>query len=185
MILAARHAQLLVIDIQERLVPAMHGVEPVVANSVKLIEASRRLQVPVTISEQYPKGIGATLAPLREAAGDAATILPKMTFSCVKDEAIAQALAARRGEGARTPIVLAGIEAHVCVLQSALDLVTAGYDVFVVADAVASRQPASRELALRRLEQAGVRLASVEMVIFEWLERAGTPDFKALMPLVK
>ena len=185
MILGATHSHLLVIDVQERLVPAMSHGETVVANAARLIEAARQLRVPVTISEQYPKGIGATVAPVRDAAGDAAHVFAKMSFSCLKDEAIAHHLSASREAGARNQIVIAGIEAHVCVLQTALDLGTAGYDVYVVADAIASRDPASRELALRRLEQAGVHLVTVEMVIFEWLERAGTADFKALMRLVR
>ncbi len=185
MILSAANAQLLVIDVQEKLALAMSDAGPVIANSARLITAARHFGAPVTISEQYPKGIGPTVAVLREAAGEEARVFDKMAFSCARDPAIAGRLGQLRDGRTRRQIVLTGIEAHVCVLQTALDLLQAGYGVFVVVDAIASRQQASCDVALRRMEQAGVHPVTTEMVIFEWLGRAGTPDFKALLPLVK
>ncbi len=185
MILSQTTAQLLVIDVQERLAPAMSDAGPVIANSAKLITAARHFRVPVTFSEQYPGGIGPTVAALREAAGDGASAFDKMAFSCARDEAIAAHLGLLREEGKRQQIVITGIEAHVCVLQTALDLRQADYEVFVVVDAIASRQTASRDMAISRMERAGVHAVTTEMVIFEWLGRAGTPDFKALLPLIK
>jgi len=185
MILSQATAQLLVIDVQEKLAPAMSDAGPVIANSVKLITAARHFGAPVTISEQYPKGIGPTVGALRGAAGEGAITFDKMAFSCARDEAIAAHLGLLREERKRQQIVITGIEAHVCVLQTALDLRQAGYEVFVVVDAIASREQASRDIAIRRMEQAGVHPVTTEMVIFEWLGRAGTPDFKALLPLIK
>jgi len=185
MILSHAHAQLLVIDVQEKLAPAMCDPQPVIANSARLITAARHFAVPVTISEQYPKGIGPTVAALREAVGDGVDVFDKMAFSCTRDEAICAHLGLLREGCTRRQIVLTGIEAHVCVLQTALDLRQTGYEVFVVVDAIASRAQASKEIALRRMEQAGVHPVTTEMVIFEWLGCAGTPDFKALLPLVK
>ena len=185
MILSHANAQLLVIDVQEKLAPAMSDAGPVIANSARLITAARHFAVPVTISEQYPRGIGPTVAALREAAGDGASAFEKLAFSCARDEAICAHLGLLREGRTRRQIVLTGIEAHVCVLQTALDLRQTGYEVFVVVDAIASRVETSKDMALRRMEQAGVHPVTTEMVIFEWLGRAGTPDFKALMPLVK
>ncbi len=185
MILCAAKAQLLVIDVQEKLAPAMSDAGPVIANSQRLIAAARHFGVPITISEQYPKGIGPTVDVLREAAGGETRVFDKMAFSCAQDPTIAGHLAQGRENASRSQIVITGIEAHVCVLQTALELFAAGYAVFVVADAIASRREASCQIALRRMEQAGVHPVTTEMVIFEWLGRAGTPDFKALMPLIK
>ena len=185
MILSASKAQLLIIDIQEKLAPAMSDAGPVIAHSQRLITAARHFGVPVTISEQYPRGIGPTVDVLREAAGGEARVFDKMAFSCAQDPAIAGHLAQVREEATRNQIVITGIEAHVCVLQTALELLQSGYEVFVVADAIASRREASREIAMRRMEQAGVHPVTTEMVIFEWVGRAGTADFKAILPLIK
>ena len=185
MILSASKAQLLVIDIQEKLAPAMSDAGPVIANSQRLMAAARHFGVPVTISEQYPRGIGPTVEALRDAAGDEARVFDKMAFSCAQDPAIAAHLDHLREDASRNQIVITGIEAHICVLQTALELLQSGYAVFVVADAIASRREASCEIAMRRMEQAGVQPVTTEMVIFEWVGRAGTPDFKAILPLIK
>ena len=107
-----------------------------------------------------------------------------MAFSCMGDDALRRRIEHLAAEG-RDQVVVWGIEAHVCVLQTALEIVAAGLQCFVVADAIASRAPASKELALTRMQAAGVSIVTTEMAIFEWLAIAGTPDFKALMPLVK
>ena len=184
MLLSAAASQLLVIDVQERLLPAMAEGERAVTNICKLALAAQRLGIPVSASEQYPSGIGPTVAPIRAALGEERRVFPKLTFSCARDEAMAGHLAQVRAQG-RGQLVICGIEAHVCVLQSAFDLVEAGYAVAVVADAVASRQAASRELALLRLAPAGVSVVNTEMVLFEWVERAGTTAFKDVLALIK
>jgi nicotinamidase-related amidase len=180
MLLSALSSQLLIVDVQERLMPAMASAEPCLANILRLAKAARHLALPITVSEQYPHGLGPTLAPIRSACEGAAETLSKTTFSCGRDEAIA----ARIARGGRQ-LVICGIEAHVCVLQSALDFAARHCDVFVVADAVTSRETTSKEIALRRLEQAGIIPVTAEMAIFEWLGRAGTADFKALQQLIK
>ena len=182
-LLSAPHAQLLMIDMQEKLLPAMAEPDLTLANCARLAQAANRLGAPLTVSEQYPKGIGATVEPLR-AHIDGASVLEKMSFSCMADSAIAARLMELKAAG-RHQILMCGIEAHVCVLQSAIAAKAAGLDVFVVADAVSSRAPASKALALSRMSQAGIQIVSTEMAIFEWLAIAGTADFKALMPLVK
>ena len=128
MILSTATSQLLVIDVQEKLAPAMSDAAPVIENSARLVTAARHFTLPVTISEQYPRGIGPTVATIREAAGNEARYFEKLAFSCLRDATIAAHLNAQE----RRQIVVTGIEAHVCVLQSALDLKAAGHEVFVV-----------------------------------------------------
>ncbi len=181
MLLSAHSSQLLIVDVQERLLPVMSSPDACLANIVRLAKAARQLGIPITISEQYPQGIGPSAAPIRTACEGAAETLTKITFSCGHDEKIAARIAAT----GRRQLLVCGIEAHICVLQSALAFASAHFDVFVVADAVTSREPASKEIALRRLERAGVIPVTVEMAVFEWLGRAGTADFKTLQQLIK
>lgn len=182
--LARNRSQLLLIDVQERLLPAIHDRERVEQRCRRLIQCARRLEVPVTVSEQYPKGLGPTTAPLRDVLGNAATVLPKTAFSCLGEPALAARLEALRTAG-RDLIVIAGIEAHVCVAQTALDLAAGDWEVFAAADALGSREPESRALALDRMARHGIDVVDSEMVMFEWLERAGTPEFKELQELLK
>ena len=176
--------QVLVIDMQEKLLPAMSGAEEVLANCARLVQAAARLSLPITVSQQYPKGIGATVDELRRHLPNDCVTLDKMTFSCTRDEALRQRIEQLAADG-REHIIVCGIEAHVCVLQTAIEIAEAGLQCFVVADAIASRAPASKNIALARMQAAGVVAVTTEMAIFEWLGVAGTPDFKALMPLVK
>lgn len=180
MLIERSNSVLLVIDIQARLMPAIHQAEMVELGAVILLDAAARLGIPRLISEQYPKGLGGTMPVVAAAAPDV-TPLPKIAFSCAADPAIAAAVAAT----GRRRLVLAGAEAHVCVLQSALGFKAAGYDVVIVADATSSRRPESKTVALRRAAQAGVTIATVEMVLFEWLGEAGTEEFRAISRLIK
>ncbi len=183
MLLDRAQAQLLVVDVQDRLLPAMYDGDAMIDRCAILIQAARRLGIPVTVSEQYRKGLGSTVARLSAAAGDA-PVLEKMHFSCAADPG----LAAHVGDLARTgrnQLVICGIEAHVCVTQSALGFKALGLPVTIVADAVTSRAPASVTLALARMSAAGVTVANTEMVLFEWLHQAGTPEFKDLSKLIK
>ena len=177
-------SQLLVIDVQERLLPAVQNPDGVVAICRRMMQAARRLGMPVTVSEQYPRGIGQTVEPLRAEADGGTPVLHKMHFSCMREEPLRDRLHSLRAQG-RNQAVLAGIEAHVCVMQTALDLIAAGFETFIIADGVSSRALESRDLALHRLQQAGAVIANSEMAVFEWLELAGTPEFKDLLPLVK
>jgi nicotinamidase-related amidase len=168
---------LLVIDVQTKLVDQMAERERLVANIARLVAGAKILGLPVQATEQYPKGIGPTVPEL-------ATRLPprpeKLTFSCCGLPEVAEQF---RASGVRK-VVLAGIETHVCVQQTALDLVAQGFHVYVPADAVASRKELDRELALRRMERAGVVLTTTEAALFEWTEVAGTPEFKQISRLV-
>jgi len=180
MLLDATRCCLLVIDVQEVLVPAMADPARVIKGAALLMQAANRLAIPVVVSEQYPRGLGPTVAELRALAPEGA-VLDKVHFSCAADSALKGKL---DGAGAKQ-VVIVGIEAHVCVLQTALELLAEGWEVFVVADATASRTEANHALAMARLAAAGATIGSVEMVVFEWLRRAGTPEFKELSKLVK
>jgi nicotinamidase-related amidase len=176
--------QLLIIDIQERLAPAVLNHEALILKVDRLTRLAKLLDIPITVSEQYPKGLGATVSPLRETVGNASVFLDKMHFSCMAEDRISGRLAELRGHG-RGQILLTGMEAHVCVAQTALDLAAAGYSTFIAADAVSSRTRDSRDLALERMRGAGCIIIDTEMAMFEWTERAGTPEFKAMQALIK
>jgi len=181
MLISASRSLLVVVDIQERLAPAIDGAARIEANTLILLAAAKAVGVPVLATEQYPRGLGHTVPALAEALPPGAT-LEKLHFSCAREPAFIDRVAA----SGRDQLILVGMEAHICVLQTALGLAEGGErEVFVVADAVGSRTPANAELALRRLAGAGVGVVSTEMVAFEWLERAGTPAFKEVSRLVK
>lgn len=179
MLLEREKSQLLMVDVQERLLPAMSDPALVLKNGGRLLEAARTLAVPVLVSEQYPAGLGRTVPELANLA-PANAVHEKIEFSCFANPALHVALAA---PGRQT--VILGIEAHVCVLQTAIEMAAASQDVTIVVDAVGSRVADSKEVALRRMQDAGVRLATTEMVLFEWLRRAGTPEFKAISKLIR
>lgn len=184
MLMSRSRSQLLLIDIQERLVPHVAGGERVTNNCGRLSRYARRLGVPVTLTEHYPKGLGPTATPLRTALGDEVAALAKITFSAWQDPAIRERIEVLRAAG-RSQILVAGMEAHVCVCQTTLDLIAVGLDVFLVADAVGSRADGVRDLAVRRLERAGARIVAHEMVAFEWLGRGDTEEFKDLIEVIK
>lgn len=173
-------AGLVVVDIQERLLPAIFEKELVVQNAVCLIKGAGILGVPVFATEQYRKGLGATVPEIAAAIPGFAP-LEKLAFSACGAPGFMAALAAKR----ISDVLLCGIEAHVCVSQTCLDLLEAGLRVFVAADAVSSRTPENHRLGLERMREAGAAIVSTEMALFELLERAGTEEFKRLLSLVK
>lgn len=181
MLIERDKAQLLVIDMQERLVPAMHESEQVVDRTAVLMQVARRLGLPVTITEQYPQGLGHTLPRLLELAGSPEHVFAKTQFSAAAHPAVAH----RLRELGRPQVVLAGVEAHVCVAQTASMLRSRGHDVFLAADAVSSRRPDSVSLAFERLRPEGVSIVNVEQVLFECLGEAGTPEFRELSRLIR
>ena len=180
MLIRAADSALIVIDMQERLVPAMQAPARTLRNTKLLLTAAESCAVPAILTEQYPDGLGPTVPDIAAAAGDSPRIA-KLHFSCMEDPGFAAAFE-RLG---RKQAVLAGMEAHICVVQTAASLVEAGYEVFVVSDATASRTPESETACLTRLAASGVGVVTAEMVVFEWLGRAGTPAFKALLPWIK
>ena len=183
MLIDAAKSTLLLIDMQERLLPAMAEGDDVLGSCGILLKAAKALDVPVTVSEQYPKGLGHTIAPLTDEIGNE-PVFEKLSFSCWRDDAL-KAHFIRHHEQGRPLVIVAGIEAHVCVLQSAIDLVNAGFGVFAVADAMASRAPSTKALALDRMRDAGVQVINTEMAVFELLGRAGTAAFKSLSALIR
>ncbi len=171
---------LVVIDFQEKLLPTIHQGEAALEKALRLIRFARELGLPVLWTEQYPKGLGPTVA----AAADAlAGLTPqaKTSFGCVGDAGFRDALAAT---GA-TQVLITGIEAHVCVLQTALGLRELGLEVFVARDAVSSSAPEECAAGLERMASNGVQLVTVQMAMFELLREAGTPEFKRVLPLLK
>jgi isochorismate hydrolase len=181
MLLSASKSSLLLIDIQDRLLPAMSTPEQVIAKSTILLQAAETLGLPITISEQYPKGLGHTVAALKT---NTAITFEKLSFSCWRDDVL-KAHLIHLHETGRPFVIVAGIEAHVCVMQTCIDLANAGFGVFAVADAMSSRKPESAALAFKRMRDTGVVVVNTEMVVFELLEKAGTPEFKALSGLIK
>lgn len=180
MLIEAARSVLLVVDLQARLLPAVADAEACLARTRILIEAAHKLDVPSIASEQYPKGLGPTETSILQALGDS-PVLPKIHFSCADDPDIFTYVE----ELVRDTVVICGTEAHVCVLQSALGFFAKSKKVVVVADAVASRDPENKRLALDRMRAAGVVIASSEMVVFEWLHRAGTPVFREVSRLIR
>ncbi|WP_074920668.1 hydrolase [Sedimentitalea nanhaiensis] len=179
MLIRARESAVIVIDMQERLVPAMQAPARTIANTRLPLHASARTDVPAILTEQYPQGLGHTVPEIRKAAGNA-PILPKMYFSCMEDDDFARAFRALD----RKRAVITGMEAHICVVQTAESMVEAGHDVFVVSDATASRSLDSERPCLARLSASGVSIVTTEMVVFEWLGRAGTPAFEGAQFLI-
>ncbi len=171
---------LLAVDFQERLLGHIENHETVTRRARLLIEAFGRLGVPILATEQYPQGLGRTVPPIAEALGPAVSMVEKVKFSA-SVEPVRQSLA---GLGRRT-VVVCGIETHVCILQTALDLATEGYVVAVAADAVGSQRRADHETALARLRQAGILAVTAEMAILEIVHEAGTERFKSIAPLLK
>lgn len=183
MLLDPQKSILLLVDVQERLLPAMHAPEMIESRCAILLKAAKALDIPVTVSEQYPKGLGHTVPGLAAEIGNA-PVFEKLSFSCWRDAALKDHLIGHH-ERQRPLVVIAGIEAHVCVLQTAVDLAAAGFGVFAVADAMSSRAPSSVVLAHERMRQNGIAIVDTEMVVFELLKQAGTAEFKALSALVR
>lgn len=175
MLMKSQESLLLIVDVQAKLVRAIHESQRLVEHCAWLVKVARELNVPLRLSEQYPQGLGPTVAPLRELAADD-EVLDKVHFSCVAEERCREALL----ETGREQLVVAGVEAHVCVLQTVLDWAALAKPVFVVADAVSSRDPRNAELGLARMRQAGAHIVSREMVAFEWAHKAGTDRFRNL-----
>ena len=178
--LTRARAGLVVVDIQERLVPAIFEKERVVQNALRLVQGAAILQVPIFATEQYRKGLGLTVPEVAAAIPGFAP-MEKLAFSACGADGFVPALESKQVSDA----VLCGIEAHVCVTQTCLDLLDKGFRVFVAADAVSSRTPENYRFGLERMSAAGAVIVSTEMVLFELLGQAGTAEFKQVLTLVK
>lgn len=171
---------LLIIDIQERLLPVIYESERVVQNAVKLVKGFQVLGVPIYYTEQYPKGLGSTSAVLKEALGDLEPI-NKMTFSCYGAGNLFEELKKNEIE----QLAVCGTEAHVCVTQTVLDLIANGFSVHVAADAISSRRKFDFDFAVERMRSNGAEITLTESILFEMLNVCGTEQFKAISKIVK
>lgn len=180
-ILEAGSSVLIVIDVQEKLAARMAERETVIASVKPLVVAARRLAIPILVTEQYPRGIGPTTPELVAALGEEYRPIEKLSFGCTGEPAFLARFEALRRDHA----VLCGMESHVCVLQTALGLLEKGCAVHVAADAVCSRSVENRRTALDLMRQAGAAVTCWETVVFQWLGKAGTQEFKDLLPLFK
>jgi len=166
------------VDVQEKLIRAIVDHDVVVWNIGRLLDAAEALEMPAAGTEQYPRGLGPTVPELATRLG---TIPSKLSFSCGECASLFNDF--RHRDIHR--LLLTGIETHVCVQQTALDLLAAGFQVYLAVDAAGSRRTVDHEIALRRMESSGVALTTTESVLFEWCERAGSPAFKKISALAK
>lgn len=178
LLLERAHCALLLVDVQEKINRVMADQRHV-GRIAALLTACRQLSLPVVATEQYPEKIGVTLPELRDLLTE--PVIAKLTFSCLREPTVR----ARLGALAPRQLVVVGIEAHVCVLQTAADLIADGVAVHVPHDAVASRRPGDRDTALQRLAAMGATVTTTESILFELLERAGTDEFRAISSLIK
>lgn len=170
----------LVLDLQGRLMDRLLDRAAVVANTVRLCRVAGQLRIPVLATEQNARSLGPTLPPIREAIADFRPV-DKMAFSAFGEEKFVRVLK----DTGRPHLAVCGIMSHVCVCQTVLDAVAAGYIVHLVADAVSCWKQLDHDAGLEKMRKAGAVIASTELVIYEWLRTAGTPEFKAALPFLK
>lgn len=175
MLLDREKSCLLLVDMQEKLMTNILHADRLIERCQWLMRLASELDTPLIVSEQYSKGLGSTIEPLRKFMPGKAEI-DKIHFSCYRDMTFVKQWQALN----KKQLIIMGIETHVCVLQTALDAIDAGVETFVVVDAVGSRHELDHHYALKRMKQAGAQLITGEMIFFEWLKQAGTPSFKAL-----
>jgi nicotinamidase-related amidase len=169
---------LVVVDVQEKLMPLIAGSGRIIWNLRRLLDGAEAVGLKVLATEQYPQGLGHTVAELAGRLGD---VPSKATFSCAGCEPFA----ARLAESGADKVMVSGIEAHVCVQQTVLDLLACGYRVYLPVDAVGSRYAIDYETGLKRMESAGATLTTTEAALFEWCQQSGTPMFKKISALVR
>ena len=168
----------LIIDLQEKLAPVMNDAPKLIANARYLLEGLNVYKIPVVLTRQYPKGLGDTVPEIK-AVSENAVVFDKTTFSCLDDREIRNFFVTN----SRPNVLLAGAETHICVLQTALDLLELGKNVFLVADCVSARDPFDSKIALKRAIQSGVVPTTSEAALFEITQIAGSPEFKAISKL--
>ncbi|MBQ7196660.1 MAG: isochorismatase family protein [Synergistaceae bacterium] len=175
------------IDMQERLLPAIYNKDEIIKNSVRILTAARELSVPMIATEQYPKGIGPTISELKNLIPDGTTTMEKVEFSCCAAPTFGDAiLNLNFNTGTKDTVILFGVETHICVLATAIDLIEKyNLNVVIAADACGSREEKNHSLALDAARSIGGLVVPTETVVYHMLEKAGTPQFKALLPLFK
>lgn len=177
-LLAPASTALLVVDVQTKLAPLVRGPKRLIWNIRRLLDAAAVFEIPRSATEQYPQGLGGTVAELASRLGPAPS---KLRFSCAECEPLFEEWAVSK----RRNIVITGMETHVCVQQTVLDLLHSGFRPYVVADAVSARGELDHELALKRMAWSGATITTTESVLFEWCQAAGTPQFKQISALVR
>tara|TARA_B100000315_G_scaffold260322_1_gene320856 strand:- start:67 stop:621 length:555 start_codon:yes stop_codon:yes gene_type:complete len=180
MLLRTQNTFLLVIDMQEQLAPAVLEYDRIEKNVISLLTAAKQLRVPVRVTEHCADKIGHTVRPLRDHVGEK-TVLAKRRFSAYSEPSIATDLDGLN----RKAVIIVGIEAHVCVLQTVVDIKEAGYHPYLVVDGTSSRYAEDKEVAIERMAENGAERVTTEMVLFEWLEQADTDDFRKIFPLIR
>jgi nicotinamidase-related amidase len=177
-----RSTVLVVIDLQEKLVPAIDGIEGILGNTAKLLQLAKTLELKTMVTTQYRKGLGEIVPEIQEMLADVGA-LDKVCFGCLGDDPFRIALAQTLPPGGT--LLLTGVESHICVMQSAMGALDHGYNVHVVSDAIGSRSPANRALGIGRMRDAGAIITSTEMAIYELLGNSSRPEFKQMLPHLK
>jgi nicotinamidase-related amidase len=180
-VLAPARAVLVVVDLQEKLLPPIHEGERVLANALLLLRLFRILQLPVVLTTQYRKGLGETVPEVLNAAPGLEPV-DKVSFGCFGDAGFLSRLSTLQG---RDQLVVAGIESHICVAQTVLGALEKRLEVHVASDAVGSRQASNRDVGLRRMERAGAVVSSAEMAVYELLGKSDGAAFKEMLPFLK
>lgn len=178
--LSAENSLVLIIDIQDRLVAALDK-DVIVANAVKVASAAKLLSIPVLLTEQYPKGLGHTVPQLQQALPENSEVVEKTFFSALLEDGMLEKI---KSYG-KKQIVIFGIETHICVHQTASALVEAGFEVYVIKDACASRSKYEFKQGIDAMQANGVKVSCVEIALFEWLKGAKNPKFKEVQALIK
>ena len=179
-VLNTKSTALILIDFQDRLFPVMHEKEKLLRNVVKLIQGAKALEIPIILTEQYPKGLGPTIPEIKGIIPDIKPI-EKVCFNCCDDDSFNKALKSLK----RSQVLIAGIEAHICVYQTAMALARADYEVQVVGDCVSSREPENKLAGLSRMNTAGISVTTMEIALFELLKVAQGDKFKQISAIVK
>ena len=178
------NSALVIIDIQEKLVLAAKDGDEVAQNTAKLVETANILNIPTIVTEQYPKGLGSTVDIVKNVFSDSTPTIEKTSFSAMLEPDFANRIAELKNRGINQ-IVLCGIETHICVLQTAYDLISQGFEIYIVKDACASRNKNEYKAGLDLLKQYGAKITCVEIALFEWLKTSKHPKFKEVQALIK
>lgn len=179
-LLSKEGTALVIIDIQEKLFPHMAEKDRIARNVAKLVKFAKIMKIPIVLTEQYPKGLGHTIPEVRRLIPNIRPI-EKVDFNCLGSEEFKACL----GRLDAKTLIIAGIESHICVTQTAIDGLSKGYEVYVVSDAVSSRSLADKAIAIERMRQSGVTIVSTEMLIYEVLRKADTAEFREALKLVR
>lgn len=174
-------AQLLLIDLQERMLRAVSDQERIIRNAGILIEAAKTMGVPIKYTEHYPKGLGETVPPLKGKMPPLVLPFEKIHFSCCDEKGFDEYLTADQ----RDQLIISGVESHICVLATVMDLLSQGFSVAVAADACSSRDPEHHRLASKAMAAAGALVVPVETLAYQLIRQAGTEQFKAMLPFFK